>query len=113
MATEYIDREEAICKFGEETWAAKVLEGIPAADVIPCDRLRRYAEWFCAAVSYPEFVREAISFCKSEEIEEAESRVMAAACAVCHWTHVCKNEDELMKHCECCPVEAALQGWPE
>lgn len=32
---EYIEREEAICTFGEETWAARVLEGIPAADVVP------------------------------------------------------------------------------
>ena len=32
---EYIERDEAICKFGEETWAARVLENIPAADVRP------------------------------------------------------------------------------
>ena len=32
---EYIDRDEAICRFGERTWAAAVLENIPAADVAP------------------------------------------------------------------------------
>ena len=35
---------------------------MPTAPVIPYENLRRYADWFCAQVSYPEFVREAIQF---------------------------------------------------
>ena len=31
---EYINRDEAIARFGEESWAAAVLESIPAADVV-------------------------------------------------------------------------------
>ena len=43
----------------------------PTVDAVPCEFLERYAEWFCALVSYPEFIREAKQFyfdsCKAEE----------------------------------------------
>lgn len=38
------------------------LKEIPAADVVPWETLMRYANYFCAAVSMPEFVREAKMF---------------------------------------------------
>ncbi len=34
-------------------------------DAVPWEQLERYAEWFCAQVSYPEFIREAKAFCES------------------------------------------------
>ena len=46
------------------------IKALPSAqpgceDAVPWEQLERYAEWFCAQVSYPEFVREAKAFCKS------------------------------------------------
>ena len=38
---EYINRDEAIARFGEESWAAAVLENIPAADVVE----RKHGKW--------------------------------------------------------------------
>lgn len=132
MATEYITRDAAIRAVTLAPHPDKDEDGrpiangkryvtdcihrikeAPAEDVVPCARLRRYAAWFCASVSYPEFVEEAIRYCKDEQYTEAESRIREAACDVCRWPHDSKNEDDLMKHCECCPVEAALQEWPE
>ena len=37
----------------------------PCEDVVQWEQLERYADWFCADVSYPEFVREAKAFIKS------------------------------------------------
>lgn len=31
-------------------------------DAVPWEFLERYAEWFCATVSFPEFIREAKQF---------------------------------------------------
>lgn len=42
--------------------AASIVDAQPAADVVPWEFLERYADWFCAQVSYPEFVREAKGF---------------------------------------------------
>ena len=39
-----------------------VRELVPAADVVPWEWLERYADYFCAGVSMPEFVREAKMF---------------------------------------------------
>ena len=36
-------------------------------DAVPWDFLERYAVWFCADVSFPEFIREAKSFYKSKQ----------------------------------------------
>jgi len=36
-----------------------------AADAVPWEFLERYADWFCAQVSYPEFIREAKQFYES------------------------------------------------
>ena len=38
------------------------LEDLPSADVVPWSFLERYADWFCALVQYPEFIREAKRF---------------------------------------------------
>ena len=38
------------------------LEDLPSADVVPWSFLERYADWFCALVPYPEFIREAKQF---------------------------------------------------
>lgn len=45
--------------------AVKALEQSECEDAVPWEQLERYAEWFCAQVSYPEFVREAKAFCES------------------------------------------------
>lgn len=44
-----------------QEYAEKIL-AIPAADVVPWEWLERYADWFCANVSYPEFIGEAKRF---------------------------------------------------
>ena len=43
----------------------KQLRDIPAADVVPWEWLERYADYFCAEVSMPEFIREAKMFYES------------------------------------------------
>lgn len=46
----------------------EALDRVPSAepvrmkDSVPWEFLERYAEWFCALVSYPEFIREAKRF---------------------------------------------------
>lgn len=44
----------------------------PTVDAIPWEKLERYAEHFCADVSYTEFVREAKLFWKGENCEREE-----------------------------------------
>lgn len=41
---------------------AETYKGLPAADVVPWEFLERYADYFCAVVSMPEFIREAKAF---------------------------------------------------
>ena len=77
--TEYIDRQAAIEALVEEPenwiddefdlgtqdqwrWDVKAIKEVPSADVVPWSFLERYADWFCALVSYPEFIREAKMF---------------------------------------------------
>ena len=66
--SDYIDRHallDALIRFGDELDAGKLREVIsyfPAAEVVPWEKLRRYADYFCAYVSYPEFIREAKMF---------------------------------------------------
>lgn len=74
---EYIDKQVAIDAVHGEfdeclVWdtsgleTANVVENvlgiIPPADVVSWAYLERYAEWFCADVSFPEFIREAKAF---------------------------------------------------
>lgn len=40
------------------------LKCLQPADVVPWSFLERYADWFCALVQYPEFIREAKRFYK-------------------------------------------------
>lgn len=77
--TEYIDREAAIkalcersepcfTESGEPTFKGDyigAIASVPAADVVPWEWLERYADYFCAGVSMPEFVREAKMFYES------------------------------------------------
>lgn len=42
--------------------ALECVEKLPPADVVPWPFLERYADWFCALVQYPEFIREAKQF---------------------------------------------------
>lgn len=46
---------------GLET-AYDLIHEIKPADVVPWSFLERYADWFCALVPYPEFIREAKQF---------------------------------------------------
>jgi hypothetical protein len=75
---EYIEREEAVraAKNGADEWDGgcsryrdasieSAMNDIPAADVVPWEWLERYADYFCAGVSMPEFVREAKMFYES------------------------------------------------
>jgi len=39
-----------------------ILQDEPIIDAVPWEFLERYAEWFCAMVSFPEFIREAKQF---------------------------------------------------
>lgn len=39
-----------------------ILQDVPTVDAVPWEFLERYAEWFCAMVSFPEFIREAKQF---------------------------------------------------
>lgn len=76
MATEYISRE-AMHRANRCEWDGvcgdydghqifidneNMIDSIPAADVVPWEWLKRYADYFCAGVSMPEFVREAKMF---------------------------------------------------
>lgn len=69
---EYIEKQAAIevftpqCGDWSEAWSAEEikakLETIAPAEVVPWSFLERYADWFCALVQYPEFIREAKRF---------------------------------------------------
>ena len=72
--TEYISKDSALACFGDwidryghehtadEMVEYQKIEELPAADVVPWEWLERYADYFCAGVSMPEFVREAKMF---------------------------------------------------
>lgn len=79
MNPEYIDKQAAIkelCETYEHEYPTasgafdeyatrivpNVLRNLPPADVVPWSFLERYADWFCALVQYPEFIREAKRF---------------------------------------------------
>ena len=70
---EYITKDAVISLF--EKWsdgyayieipvqdAIRQVSAIQPADVVPWSFLERYADWFCALVPYPEFIREAKRF---------------------------------------------------
>lgn len=66
MASDLIYREDAKV-FVRHACYKKInpidyLDEVPAADVVPWEWLKRYADYFCAGVSMPEFVREAKMF---------------------------------------------------
>ena len=56
---------------------AKHIADIPAADVVTWSFLERYADFFCAVVSMPEFVREAKAFylstCQTQDGGETDA----------------------------------------
>lgn len=64
--TDFISREAALdaIKIAELGQEYEAVETVPAADVAPWEFLERYADWFCAVVSMPEFIREAKAFYK-------------------------------------------------
>ena len=77
---EYIERQAAIYAVHDEfdeclVWDASgletanvvenVLDTLPPGDVVSWAYLERYASWFCADVSFPEFIREAKAFLKA------------------------------------------------
>lgn len=88
---DYISREAALNFEAEITAApseiqaisqgmslyAEHIKAIPAADVVPWNLLERYADFFCAVVSMPEFVREAKAFyqstCRAEDGGETDA----------------------------------------
>ena len=61
----------------------------PCEDAVQWEQLERYADWFCADVSYPEFVREAKAFIKSvtpkqrTDLLKAEIKRMKRAFKTC------------------------------
>lgn len=63
---DYISREAAIkaakCHYPKANEMIAGIILVPAADVVPWEWLKRYADYFCAGVSMPEFVREAKMF---------------------------------------------------
>jgi hypothetical protein len=78
--TEYIEKQVAIDAVHGEfdeclVWdtsgletanvVENVLDTLPPADVVSWAYLERYAEWFCADVTFPEFIREAKAFLKA------------------------------------------------
>ena len=40
--------------------------------------------------------------------EQQREKILEAACEICRWPYVCKNEEELMEHCDVCPIQAAV-----
>lgn len=69
---EYIEKDAArdlMERALEDDWEIQYandrLHDIPAADVVPWEWLERYADYFCAGVLMPEFVREAKMFYES------------------------------------------------
>lgn len=80
----YIDAENLDCisyqgvpDGYEDTFDSGVLYAMnlvyeqPTVDAVPWEFLERYAEWFCAGVTFPEFIRETKQFyadtCKAME----------------------------------------------
>jgi hypothetical protein len=61
--------EEAAMRNQWETDKAAI-EAVESEDVVPWSVLERYADWFCAMVSYPEFIREAKMFYKGAKDEQ-------------------------------------------
>ena len=68
---------EIWCETDEETamrnqWEMDkvAIEAVEPEDVVPWLVLERYAEWFCAMVSYPEFIRETKMFYKGVTDEQ-------------------------------------------
>lgn len=65
---EYIERGAVLDMLKREcspkvfAYLSDQINAIPAADVVPWETLMRYANYFCALVSMPEFVREAKMF---------------------------------------------------
>lgn len=55
----FFEKVDNVPKFYE--WLGKQ----PTVDAVPWEFLERYADWFCASVSFPEFIREAKEFYKS------------------------------------------------
>lgn len=45
--------------------AIHAVERQPTVDAVPWEFLERYADWFCASVSFPEFIKEAKAFYNS------------------------------------------------
>lgn len=83
----YIKLRDAIDALGEESeiWCETdeevamrnqwemdktAIEAVEPEDVVPWSVLERYADWFCAMVSYPEFIREAKMFYKGVADEQ-------------------------------------------
>lgn len=62
---EYIEHHDAIQQIMLVIDKERKLLSDAATDAIPCEVLERYADWFCAGVPYPEFVREARQFYES------------------------------------------------
>ena len=65
--TDYISREWLLAEYdrrhkGPPGGARAMIEEAPAEDVVSWEFLERYADYFCAIVSMPEFIREAKAF---------------------------------------------------
>lgn len=115
---EYIERQAAIEALGEEPenwidaefdlgtqdqwrWDVKAIKAVPSADVVPWSVLERYADWFCAIVSYPEFIREAKMFyldsiraMEGGGIAENEDTMVPGLCCDCVMNGPCCSFDE-------------------
>ena len=63
-AFEGADRWDGGCCAARDLFLMEEINKVPAADVVPWEFLERYADYFCAVVSMPEFVREAKAFYK-------------------------------------------------
>ena len=70
-AKKFIDdcllREEKLQSVEKETLLAvkRWIDAVPPADVVSLAYLERYANLFCAIVTFPEFIREAKAFLKA------------------------------------------------
>lgn len=43
-----------------------------------------------------------------DEMQAKKEKIKETACDLCHWPYAC-NEDDLMKHCEECPIVELLE----
>lgn len=43
----------------------QIIDSMPTVDAVPWEFLERYADWFCASVSFPQFIQEAKAFYRS------------------------------------------------